>query len=456
MQYLNDIIDLIDASIEDTLHTSGTHIIKRGYDSEADRLAWLLENGHQWISNYQESLVTQTGIQRLKIKFTNNAGYFIEIPSTNIEDIPDTFVFKQRLTQVYRYTTTELSEFQEDTLSAEIKLEEREKSIFLNICNNINNHFDKIYWLSRNMSLLDFYANAAHISWKNSYITPEISSHYSLDIKEGRHPVLERLEWEFISNDLSLSKRDTVHIITGPNMWGKSTYLRQNALLILMSHMWLNIPAKNAIIPQVDGVFSRVWAGDNLFLGQSTFMVEMQEIAYILNHATQRSFVIIDEIGRGTSTYDGMSLAWSILKYIHDTLKAKTLFATHYHEITDHASELTKVSNYSVAVSENSENIVFLRKIIPWAVKKSYGIEVARLSGLPSSVLDMAKETLQSYSVEQMSLNVDEKQPEEISQKTAQLQEFLSWVQEKDLNTMTPIEALSYLLDLQKQLENMK
>ena len=280
-----------------------------------------------------------------------------------------------------------------------------------------------------------------------------------LKILGGRHPVVEKMEKNFISNDLNLNKKEYVHIITWPNMWGKSTFLRQNALIILMAHIGSFVPASEAQIPLTDRIFSRVWASDNLFLGQSTFMVEMQEVANILHNSTEKSFVIIDEVWRGTSTYDGMSLAWAILKENHDKIKARTLFATHYHELIDESKQLSWVRNFSVAVGENEENLVFLRKIIPGGIKKSFWLEVARIAGVSNGVISEAKNMLRSLEkthlqTAQMSLwgltQPEVQVVEKIVQKQSEVEELLKQI---DVNNLTPMEALNKLNELKSNIK---
>jgi len=420
--------------------------------------------GDLTIREYKEELIKLTGIKTLRIKYNNNSWYFIEVPKNNAQDLPETFIHKQTLVSSQRYITLELQEFQTKSDTASMFLEDLEYQYFIEIRNSISDQFNNLYRISRSIEKIDFYTNAAFTSLKHNYITPKISSKYWLNIVWWKHPVMESVVDDFISNDLKLESSDFVRVITWPNMWWKSTYLRQNALLILLAHIWYDIPARSAVVPITDRIFSRVWSWDNLFLWQSTFMVEMQEIAYILKNSSRRSFVIIDEIWRGTSTYDGMSLAWSILKHNHNAIKAKTLFATHYHEIIDLSSELSWVWNYSVAVWENSESIVFLRKIIPWGIKKSYGIEVAWLAWIPKTVLDNAQNTLlylhsQSSNKQLNIWNLLYQDNAEVNKLNKEL-EFAINIQDKinnlDINSMTPIEAIAVLWQIQEQVKKQK
>lgn len=463
MDFLEDIISLLEQAINEDcpIQLSGGGIIRAGYDSQVDEMNYFLEHGQEWLAKYQSELQEQLSIQNLKIKYTGNTGYFIEVPRSAVEKVPESFIHKQTLTNAARYSSPELQEYERKSISIQSDLFSREYELFLQIRNSVLGHFYDISKLSEKIANIDFLTNGALISQKFQYISPEISPSRIYKIQWGKHPVLAQQTHDFVSNDLHLTNQDRIHTITGPNMGGKSTYLRQNALLILLAHMGYDIPAHSAEIALTDAIFSRVGAGDNLFLGQSTFMVEMQEISYILKHATQRSFIIIDEIGRGTSTYDGMSLAWSILEYIHTSIGASCLFATHYHEIIDHVDTLTSAHNYSIAVGENDKNIVFLRKVIPGAMKKSYGIHVAKLAGVPQEVLSGAKNMLDTYEKQQhfwTQLSLGEiPSMLELTQNSEELkkrekQNFLIHeLGQVDINSLTPLQALQTLAQFQQK-----
>lgn len=463
MWFLDDIITLIDDSIKEDAENLITawNIIKDGFNSEIDADRKIISESHNWIAEYQKKLIDETGISNLKIKFTNNSGYFIEVSKQQIAKVPDCFIQIQTLTQAARYKTEELQYFEEKLLWASREMSEKEYNLFLWIRDNVLKHFDNIYSISRKIASIDFCSNWAHISLNKSYTTPEVSPAYDTSIIWGKHPVILEIEPDFISNDMILSRKDFVHIITWPNMWWKSTYLRQNALLILMAHIGYDIPCTRAKIGLTDKIFSRVWSWDNLYLWQSTFMVEMQEISYILRNSTKNSFVIIDEIGRGTSTYDGMSLAWAILEYNHNTIGAKTLFATHYHEIIDHAEDLKYAHNYSVAVWENNESIVFLRKIIPGGIKKSYGLEVAKLAWMPREVISGARDMLKSLqscqNSEQLTFFSQDipSGDSDITYKD-EFQDLSSSISEIDVDNITPLQSLEKLIFLQKKLQNLE
>lgn len=458
MQVLQDIIDLIDKSIKldaNNLITWGG-IIQDNYDSEIDDLRNFINNSNQWLNNYTSNLIETTQINTLKIKYTTASGYFIEVPISQKSKIPDNFIHKSTLVNAMRFTTLELQEFDEKISNGESILYQKEYEVFKSVSNKVLESFNQIKSYSHKVANIDYITNLSYVAYENNYSKPEVSSKYDLEIIAWRHPVVEKIEKNFISNELFLSDKKFVNIITWPNMWWKSTYLRQNALIILLAHMWSFVPAKEAKIPITDKIFSRVWASDNLVLWSSTFMVEMQEVANILNNSTKKSFVIIDEVWRWTSTYDGMSLAWAILKENHDKIKAKTLFATHYHELVDESKKLNWVSNFSVAVSENDDNIVFLRKIIPWSIKKSYWIEVARLAWLTSSVINEANDFLKNFennhTFSQLSLwNIWNTFKEKIiyKEKKSEVEEIL---QNIDVNNYTPIQALNLINELKSKL----
>jgi len=455
VQEIKDIIKLLDTSIKEDSENvlSLGWIIKDNYDEKVDEYRILVNNSKDWLSEYQFKLISDTNISWLKIKFTSASGYFIEVTKSNLKNIPDYFIHKQTLVNAWRFITPELKEFEQKLLNAEGLLNEREYEIFLEIRWKVLSSFNSIKNLSKKSSYIDFCSGLWLTAYKNNYIKPQITNNYNLDIKNGRHPVIENIEKDFISNDLLLKNSKYINIITGPNMGWKSTFLRQNALIILMSHIWSFVPAKSATIPITDKIFSRVWSWDNLFFGQSTFMVEMQEIANILNNSSKNSFVIIDEIGRGTSTYDGMSLAWAILKFNHDKIKAKTLFATHYHELIDDSKNLSWVDNFSVSVWQNEWKLIFLRKIIRWGIKKSFWLEVAALAWLNLDVIYEARKMLKTLENEhsernhpQLSLwSITIESKNNIIEKKSKIEEELKKI---NINDLTPIEALNKLSEL--------
>ena len=457
MQSIRKIISLIDEAIlsdpENSLKSG--NIIKSSYDKNVYEYRQTISGAKDWLANYQSKLIGETWITNLKIKFTWVSGYFIEIPKSQTSKIWDSFIHKQTLANASRFITNILKEFEQKLMESENVLFEKEYEVFCDVRESILDNFESIKKLSKKTAFLDFWVSLAKVSYENNYFRPQIGKYYKLDIKSWKHPIIEKIEKDFISNDLYLDEKKFVHIITWPNMWGKSTFLRQNALIILMSHIWSFVPASSAKIPLTDKIFSRVWASDNLFLWQSTFMVEMQEIANILNNSTSKSFVIIDEIGRGTSTYDGMSLAWAILKHNHDEIKAKTLFATHYHELVDESKKLSCAESFSVAVWEYGDELIFLRKIITGSIGKSFWLEVAKLAWINKEVIKEARFFLSSLekqasgiSNNTSSLNIDldkEKRRKEIFKIEEELKKI-------DTNNLTPMEALNKLSKLKKML----
>ena len=360
--------------------------IRDGFDPELDRLRELATGGKQWIAKYQAQAVAQSGIPNLKVGYNKVFGYYIEVTNTHRGKVPDNFIRKQTLKNAERYITPELKEYEEQVLSADERAKELEYELFLELRDLVAAAARRLQTTADVLANLDVLAALAELARHRGYCRPKIVDEPVLDIVDGRHPVLDITEAEgtFVPNDTANSPdRGMILLITGPNMAGKSTYIRQVALLTLMAQMGSFVPAHRALIGIADRIFARVGASDELSRGRSTFMVEMTETARILNTATPRSLVILDEIGRGTSTYDGVSLAWAIIEHLHDQVGCRTLFATHYHELTDLESSLPGIKNLNVAVKEWEENIAFLHKIVDGAADKSYGIHVARLAGVP-------------------------------------------------------------------------
>ena len=454
MKNIINIIDLIDRTIKEDAENNimWWEIIADNFDEKVDSYRNLINNSKDWLTNYQLELSEKYWISSLKIKYTWASWYFIEIPKSQTNKIPELFIHKQSLVNASRYITVELKEFEEKILEAEWKKSEREYELFLELRDNLLNSFNEIKDLSDQTAFIDFIASMSENAYSSNFVKPELNKNYEYQVIWWRHPVIEQSEKDFISNDLTLNSSKFVHIITWPNMWGKSTFLRQNALIVLLAHIGSFVPAKKAVIPITDKIFSRIGANDNLFLGQSTFMVEMQEVANILNNSTKDSFVIIDEVGRWTSTYDGMSLAWAILKENHDLIKAKTLFATHYHELIDESKNLKWVENFSVAVWENEDNIVFLRKIIKWWIKKSYWLEVAKIAGLSKSTITEARKMLKLLELEhnkiswtQMLLWIEKVNIKPLEKVALCDSEVEQELKKLNVNNLTPIEALNMI-----------
>ena len=395
---IKEIYDLIDKSIVDDppylMHDG--KIIKDGFNEEIDRLRRAKDEGQNWIAELEEKEKNKTGIKNLKIKYSRVTGYLFEITNAYKGEVPDYFIRKQTLASAERYATDELNKLAETILSAEDRLKVLEYEVFQSIRDKVIVSSNRINKLSHDISMIDAFASLAKTALENHYVCPEINENSEIIIKDGRHPVIEKIvvEENFVSNDTIINNDKFIHIITGPNMAGKSTYMRQVAIIVLMAHMGSFVPASSASICLVDRIFTRVGASDDLSRGRSTFMVEMTEVANIMNDATNKSLVILDEIGRGTSTYDGMSIAWSVIEYIYNKIKCKTFFATHYHELTELKGKIQGVENYTVAVDEEDGEVKFLRKIEKGNATKSYGIAVAKLAGLPNEIINRANEIL--------------------------------------------------------------
>ena len=412
---LKDIYDLLEKSIKEdpSLTLKDGDLIKDGFNSEIDELRLAKTNGKDWISSLENREREFTGIKSLKVGFNKVFGYYIEISKANYSSIPEgRYIRKQTLANAERFITPELKEIEEKLLGASEKLCSLEYDIFLDIRNEVENHIDRLKTTAKIIAELDCISNLAFVALENDFIKPEINEDGETKIENGRHPVVEKVipKGEFIPNDTIINKdNNQLLIITGPNMAGKSTYMRQVAIITLMCQIGSFVPASKANISVVDKIFTRIGASDDLAGGKSTFMVEMWEVSNILKNATENSLVLLDEVGRGTSTYDGLSIAWSVIEYIckNKNLRCKTLFATHYHELTKLEGEIHGVRNYSVAVKEVDNNIIFLRKIIEGGADQSYGIEVAKLAGIPDEVINRAKEILETLEMESSKDNLD-------------------------------------------------
>jgi DNA mismatch repair protein MutS len=395
---LPELVDLLKRAIVDEppLAVKEGGLIRDGFDSALDELRTAMRGGKDWIAKLQQDEITRTGIQSLKVRFNSVFGYYIEVTKSNLDKVPAHYVRKQTIANGERFITPELKEMEGKILGAEERSVKLEYELFQRVREEILGRLADIQKTAAALSQLDVLGGFAEIARLQNYCRPQIADDSVLFIRDGRHPVLEQGvgEERFVPNDTRLDNETRIALITGPNMAGKSTYIRQTALLSILAHTGSFIPATEARVDLVDRIFTRIGASDDLARGQSTFMVEMCETANILNNATSRSLVILDEIGRGTSTFDGLSLAWSIVEHLHNQVGAKTLFATHYHELTELAGRLPRLKNFNVAVREWHDQIVFLRKIVEGGTDKSYGIQVARLAGVPKAVLERAKEIL--------------------------------------------------------------
>ena len=478
---LNDIYQLILEAIEEeppiTIREGG--MIKDGFDETIDMLRRARKDGKQWLADLEEQDRVRTGIKNLKIKYNKVFGYYFEVTNSYQNLVPDDYIRKQTLANAERYTTPRLKELEDTILNAEDKLTTLEYDMFCKIRDSIAMELERIQKTAKAIARLDVYTSLALVSERNHYVRPKLNEKGIIDIKDGRHPVVEKMITHdmFISNDTFLDNAShSISVITGPNMAGKSTYMRQTALIVLMTQVGCFVPAKSANISIVDRIFTRVGASDDLASGQSTFMVEMNEVANILRNATSNSLLILDEIGRGTSTFDGLSIAWAVIEHISNRklLGAKTLFATHYHELTELEGKISNVNNYCIAVKECGDDIVFLRKIVKGGADKSYGIQVAKLAGVPDIVIDRAKEIVEQLSdnditekIQNISVDVKDevkakkiKKPDELELAQMSLfdtvtdEDVVKELMELEVNSMSPLDALNTLYRLQNKLKN--
>ena len=463
--FCDELRDRLNAALADEcpLVSREGGFIRDGFHPRLDEFRELATGGKQWIARYQAEQIEQTGISSLRVGFTKVFGYYLEVTNTHRDRIPPHFHRKQTLKNAERYITDELKQYESKVLSADEQAQSLEYELFLELREEVAGNLTQLQQIAQVIAELDVLAGLAELARKQNYVRPEIVATDELEIIEGRHPVLDftQPQGTFVPNDCSAGgPHGKVFLITGPNMAGKSTYIRQTALLTLMAQLGSFLPARRAKIGVADRIFARVGASDELARGQSTFMVEMVETARILNTATPHSLIILDEIGRGTSTYDGLSLAWAIVEHIHDSIGARTLFATHYHELTQLQKSLPQVRNLNVAVNEWDEKIVFLHRIVPGGADKSYGIHVARLAGIPASINERAKDILAQLEMDHINRYGDSKiTPPRRKEKSAiQLTLFdfgehpvLETIRELDVGSTTPMQALQILEQLQRE-----
>ncbi len=479
MDGLEDLYTLLEASITEDppLAVKEGGIIREGYNEQVDTYRNSKTQGKSWLAQLEAEEKEKTGIRNLKIKYNKVFGYYLEVTNSFKDLVPEYYTRKQTLTNAERYITPKLKELEDMILGAEDKLFALEYDLFCQVREELAAQIPRIQETAKAIAQLDVYASLSVVAQRNNYVRPTVNTKGVIDIKNGRHPVVEKMinNDMFIANDTYLdngSKR--VSVITGPNMAGKSTYMRQTALIVLMAQIGSFVPAEKAKIGVVDRIFTRVGASDDLASGQSTFMVEMTEVANILRNATAKSLLILDEIGRGTSTFDGLSIAWAVIEHISNTklLGAKTLFATHYHELTELEGKIPGVNNYCIAVKERGDDIVFLRKIVKGGADKSYGIQVAKLAGVPDSVLDRAKELVdelvhtditstfkdlaeKSRKTKPKAVHYDEVDLEQISLfDTVQDQDIIEELKNLDITMLTPMDAMNTLYRLQNKLKN--
>ncbi len=475
MDPLEDIAELIKNAIveEPPLAQKDGGIIREGYNSDVDKFRRSRTDGKKWLTELEAREKERTGIKNLKIKYNRVFGYSLEVTNSFKNLVPENYIRKQTLTNAERYITQELKDLEDLILGAEDKLYALEYELFCEVRDKVGAEVVRIQKTAKAVAALDVFASLALVAQRNNYVRPKINENGVLDIKNGRHPVVEQIENDmFIANDTYLdNQKKRISIITGPNMAGKSTYMRQTALIVLMAQIGSFVPAEKANIGIVDRIFTRVGASDDLASGQSTFMVEMTEVANILRNATSRSFLILDEIGRGTSTFDGLAIAWAVIEHISDTklCGAKTLFATHYHELTELEGKISGVNNYCIAVKEKGDDIVFLRKIVKGGADKSYGIQVARLAGVPDPVIRRAKELVEELSDADITAAVKDLTAPKKKQKivydqvdmaqmslfdTVQDNDIVEEIKNLDMSHLTPMEAMNILYNLQNKIQN--
>jgi len=450
-------VDLIGKALADdppaTLSTPG--VIRSGFSAELDHIRTASRDAKDWVANLEQTERRRTGIKNLKVGYNKVFGYYIEVTNSNTDLVPPEYIRKQTLVNAERYITPELKEYESLILNAQERLLELEGRIFREVCDQVASVSSNILSTARALAELDVYVGLAEVALLHRYVRPVLDEGQVIHITGGRHPVVELMSRDepFVPNDVYLSDEEAIHIITGPNMSGKSTFLRQAALIVLMAQVGSFVPADEAHIGLVDRIFTRIGAQDEIAAGQSTFMVEMVETANILNHATRRSLLVLDELGRGTSTYDGISIAWAVVEYIHNhpRLRTKTLFATHYHELADLAARLPRVRNYNVAVAEQGEQVIFLRHIQPGSADRSYGIHVAQLAGLPRAVIQRAEEILENLEGSRPLTSVRD------SIRVQQLPLFsmesplVEELRRLDVDSMSPVQALNKLYELCQQ-----
>ena len=454
----SDIINLISSSINNDASTliGNGKTIQKGFSKELDNLIQISQNSQTSIANLENKEKEKSGIKSLKIGFNRVFGYYIEISKSNLSQVPERFIRKQTLVGAERFITEELKIFEDEILNAKEKIENIENDIFKQICHQISLSIDSILDSAKGVSIIDVLCSLTTASTVNNYVKPKISNNLDLEINDSRHPVVEKLVHrnEYIVNDIKIGGNgNKINVLTGPNMAGKSTYLRQVGLITLMAQIGCFVPASSAEIGLVDRIFTRVGLQDDLSVGQSTFMVEMVETASILNNATSQSLILLDEIGRGTSTYDGLAIAQSVVEFIHNhpALQSKTIFATHYHEMIDVAENLEHAKNLQVTVEENSGNIIFLRKIAPGGAGKSYGIHVADLAGIPKDIIDRAKDLLQSFEKSTDPNKNHFESSKQLSLIPSENHEIKRLLSKINIHEITPMQALTILDDLQEK-----
>ena len=453
---VSSVVDLLEKSIRDDegVLTAKNDFIKRGFNQELDDYRDAKSQGKKWIDDLQQKEIAETGIKNLKITRNKVFGYFIEVNRSQIDKVPLRYIRKQTIANNERYITEDLKVIEDKILGSEEKAIQLENEIYTQIKNILSRYIQTFQLIAQSIAKIDAILSLAEVAVKNNFVKPTINANVkTLNIIDGRHPVVEQFmdRGQFVVNDTLLDEEDNrIMIITGPNMAGKSTYMRQVAIITLLAHIGSFVPAKEAHIPITDRIFTRVGASDDLAFGQSTFMVEMSEVAHILANATNNSLIILDEIGRGTSTFDGLSIAWSVVEYLSKNFKAKTLFATHYHELTELEGVLDGVKNYKISVKEINDDVIFLRKIVRGGASRSFGIEVAKLAGVPNEVIERAKEISKNLELvnQKLDLNIFKENKEKAEENSKLALSILSILKDIDMNRVTPLHAFDILSDL--------
>ena len=473
LEILLNIYKLIEESILDEAPFSVREggMIKTGYNSELDEIHKIMNNGKDYLLEIEAREKETTGIKNMKIKYNKVFGYFIEITKSNLEMVPENYIRKQTLSNAERFITPELKKYEDTIINSKARIEEMEYYLFKEISAKIKEEKSLLIKLAEKLAYIDVIISFSTIAVENDYVKPEINKNFDLEIINGRHPVVEKLigKSDFVSNNTLITENERFIVLTGPNMSGKSTYMKQIALISIMAQIGSYVPATQANLPIVDKYLTRIGASDDILSGQSTFMVEMSEVSNILNNATENSLIILDEVGRGTSTFDGVSIATAISEYIHEKIKAKTIFATHYHELTDLEKKYKNVVNYRIEVNEKNGKVMFLRNIVKGGADKSYGIEVAKLAGLPKEILKQSKKILnrleqkkelieKTINVQQLSLfdqllEIEDEDTEIVDETNDEIvKEIIYELENKDVNNMTPMDAMKFIFELKNKL----